>query len=386
VRASRGGRLLRALGVAAVVVLVLLGVARVVLERVVSDRTRKALNESPDQRAAFSEVVVSLLHLSYGIHDLRIEKKDPGLGWVRFLEVRRLDSGLYWSELVRGHLVGALLLDRPKLTMFASPVEKREPKKPPSQRPEDVGIVLQKFVPFRLDRAEVRSGELLWVDAKVPERPRLWFHGVDGTLENFSSRAALSRGEPTVLALSGTLQKTGRVSIYASADPLAKGLTFAGSARLSGLRLAELGELLAATADFTPDRGTLDVSARFKAENGWLTGGVRPVLRDAGLRQAKPGLGAKIKSVLADAALQILSDRVPGRNAVATTIPIHGDLRNPDVKLWPTLFGVVRNAFVSGLADTLEGLPPPSAGAGSKEQARRPPQREARAGTQGDGR
>ncbi|MFL5260841.1 MAG: DUF748 domain-containing protein [Anaeromyxobacteraceae bacterium] len=347
---------LRALGIAALVLFVLLGAARLALDPLVASRTRNALNGSPDQRATFSGVSVSVLSLSYEIRDLAIEKRMPGLGWKPFFGARKAQAGLYWRELFHRHLVGGLRFDRPKLDLYSTS-DSGKPKNA-ARAPDDLGAVLQHFVPFRLDRVEVRDGEVLWVDAGAPGQPRLWFHGIEGTLENFATRAALSRGEPTVLALSGTLQRSGKVSIYASADPLAKGLTFAGTARVQGLELPELGELLAAKADFTPDRGTLDVNARFKAVDGHLTGGVRPLLRNAGVRQAKPGLGAKIKAALSDAALKILSDRVPGRNAVATTIPLEGDLTKPDTKLWPTIMGVVRNAFVSGLADSVDNLPP----------------------------
>ena len=46
---------------------------------------------------------------------------------------------------------------------------------------------------------------------------------------------------------------------------------------------------------------------------------------------------------------------------------------DPDLQLVPTILGVVRNAFVRGLADSLEGLPPPKAKEkeGVLEQARR---------------
>ena len=354
--APRRHRVLRALGIAALVLLVLLGAARLALEPLVASRTRQALDEGPDQRASLGGVKVSVLSLSYEIRDLAIEKRSPGLGWKPFFSARRAQAGLYWRELLHGHLVGGLRLDRPKLDLHSTS-DAGKPKSP-SRAPDDLGDVLQHFVPFRLDRVEVRDGEVLWVDAATRGQPRLWFHGIEATLENFATRAALSRGEPTVLALSGTFQRTGKVSIYASADPLAKGLTFAGTARVQGLQLPELGALLAARAGFAPDRGTLDVNARFKAVDGHLTGGVRPVLRNAGLEQAKPGLGARIKAALADAALKILSDRVPGRNAVATTIPLEGDLTRPDTKLWPTIAGVIRNAFVSGLADSVDDLPP----------------------------
>jgi hypothetical protein len=115
------------------------------------------------------------------------------------------------------------------------------------------------------------------------------------------------------------------------------------------------------------------MSLRFSAVDGQLTGGVRPIMKNAGTRAAAPGLGPKIKSALADASLEIFEDDIPGREAVATTIPISGRVDDPELQLVPTILGVVRNAFVRGLADSLAGLPPPKAEKreGVLDQARR---------------
>ena len=72
-------------------------------------------------------------------------------------------------------------------------------------------------------------------------------------------------------------------------------------------------------------------------KRGVLTGGVKPILKNVKVKAADDKLGDKIKAALADVAVKILSDRVPGRNAVATIIPIHGDLKKPDVQLVPTI-------------------------------------------------
>ncbi len=362
-------RWLRGIGIAAVVLLVLLGAVRVALEPLVARRTQRTLDGMRGMRGSFSHVQVSVLNLTYSIHDLRIDKVTRAGHHSPFVFVRRLEAGLYWTELLRGHVVGALSLEQAKLDILAtagpSTAEEQHGQKAPSEAPADVGKVLQRFLPFRLDRAEVRDGEIVWVNARVPEKPRIRLQGIEATLENFATRAALARGEPSILAASATLQRTGKVSVFVSADTLAKGLTFAGQARVEGLHLVELAELLAATTGVAPRKGTLDMSARFRAVNGHLTGGVRPILREPGVEQARPGLGDKIKAALADLTLDLLSDRVPGRNAVATTIPLHGDVTDPNAQLWPTVFGVIRNAFVTGLADSLVGLPP-----GSGEQRR----------------
>jgi hypothetical protein len=68
-----------------------------------------------------------------------------------------------------------------------------------------------------------------------------------------------------------------------------------------------------------------------------------------------------MKAWLADEGLRLFSDRVPERNAVATVIPIKGRLDDPDVQLWPTVLGVVRNAFVEGISSGFTHLPPATA-------------------------
>jgi hypothetical protein len=199
------------------------------------------------------------------------------------------------------------------------------------------------------------------------------FQGIEATVDNLASRPELTRGEPTVLAARGTLQRSGRVSLFATADPLAKRLTFAGQGRVQGLQLRELSGLVAAKSGVAPDKGTLDMTMRFESAEGELTGGIRPVLRDAGTHPAHSGLGAKLKSLLADATLHIFKNDVPGQNAVATTIPIQGRVDDPNLQFVPTVLGIVRNGFVQGLSSSLQGLPPPRAKEqqGAVEQARR---------------
>jgi hypothetical protein len=374
------------------IVVVVLVAARVALDPLATWRTRTALSGLEGMDATFSDVEVKLLDLSYAIHDLRIEKRAGAGRKLPFFAAEQVKLGLLGRELLHRHLVAQIDLDRPKLNLVqaGNPKDAAEAAKPgveatevaekrahePGQEVQEtpaVGKKLAELAPFRVDRVQVKRGEVLWIDAREAEKPRLWLHDVEATLENFATRPALARGEPTVLAGRGTLQRTGRMSLFVTADPLAKKLTFAGQGRVEGLQLSELGELLQAKQDVVPDKGVLDMSLRVEAVNGQLTGGVRPILKDAGTRPAAPGLGAKIKSALADASLEIFKDEVPGRNAVATTIPITGRVDDPELQLVPTILGVVRNAFVRGLSDSLTGLPPPKAEKkeGVVKQARR---------------
>jgi hypothetical protein len=368
----RTRRRFRRVAVAAAALVLLVLAARLALDPLVTWRTRRVLGGLDGMRGTFSDVEVRLLDLSYAIRDLRIEKVSAGGSRLPFFEVARAQFGLHGRELLNGDVVADVELDAPKLNVVEVEGDAPDRGQEIEEAPE-IGRRLGELAPFRISRAQIKDGEILFIDAREREKPRLWLHGIEATLENFASRPALARGEPTVLAARGTAQKTGRVSLFATADPLAKALTFAGQARLEGLKLVELGELLRTKAGIVPDAGVLDLSLRFQAVEGRLSGGLRPVLKGAGTRPSEPGLGAKLESALADAALDIFSDDVPGRDAVATTIPITGSVTDPKAQPIPTILGILRNAFVRGLVDSLTGLPPPKAKEreGVLEQARR---------------
>ncbi len=355
----------------AAVALVLVA-ARLALNPIATWRTRKVLSELQGMRTTFSDVEVGVVGLSYAIRDLRIEKVAAGGAALPFFRTRRLAIALAWRELLPGHIVARVDLDEPELNV----IQKKATGQPESaqqiQEAPKIGKKLEELAPFLVDRAQVKDGRLVIVDASKPETPVIAIHGIALTLENFATRPALTRGEPTVLAARGTLQKSGRVSLFATADPLAKRVTFAGQARLEDLHLDEISDLIGAHADVTPQKGTMDMSVRFRAEDGRITGGIRPVLRGVETKAAKPGLLAKIESALADVALKLFKDDVPGRHAVATTIPISGTVNDPHAQPIPTVIGVIRNAFVRGVADSMAGLPPPKAKKpqGVLEQAR----------------
>jgi hypothetical protein len=59
--------------------------------------------------------------------------------------------------------------------------------------------------------------------------------------------------------------------------------------------------------------------------------------------------------------VDLLSDDNSGRDAIATVIPIRGNIKDPKAQLVPTVMGVVRNAFVIGLNGGFAGLPPKTA-------------------------
>jgi len=276
-----------------------------------------------------------------------------------------------WAEVeVKGRkegdaVVSAIKLVQPKIRILhaAPPPEEAgatQKKEPPPQASEvvDLNEVLHKITPLDVDHIDILDGEVAFVDTSRQERPELWMHDLQLSVENLTNRVRLTEGRPVLLTASATLGHSGAVSILITADPFEKGLTFSGRAAIVGLQTAELYRFIEPATKLQAPEGTIDLFVEFDCRNGQLTGGVKPVLKNVKIRPDDKGFFTTLKAWVADVAIKLFSDRVRDRNAVVTVIPIKGTLTGPGVEPWPAIFGVMRNAFVEGLTSGYAYLPP----------------------------
>jgi Domain of Unknown Function (DUF748) len=261
----------------------------------------------------------------------------------------------------------------PKIRIFhaAPPPDNKEdpqasrndPKNVPLQPAEviDLAQELGKFTPLDVDHVDILDGQVAFVDTTRKERPELWLHDLQLSVENLTTRVHLADGRPVLLTASATLARSGKVSIFITAEPFEKGLTFSGRAAVVGLQTAELYRFIEPATKMQAPQGTIDIFVEFDCRNGELTGGIKPVLKNVTIRPTKKNPFNIIEAWAADLAIKMFSDRVKQRKAVATVIPIKGSLAGPDIQLWPSIFGVLRNAFVEGLTSGYAHLPPVTA-------------------------
>lgn len=340
--------------------------------------TQKALDNLEGYRGQFSDVSVSFIPPGYAIHDLKIEQeksriKDP------LVYIEDLDARVDLSRLLSFQLVGKASAYHAKFAMGLSTPpkppkkeagkEKKEKKAAPEEI--DVADTLYGLIPFRVDRVELREGEFLLVDDTEPRRPQLWISNVELAIENIATRRSLDKNVPIAMTMRATAQKSGTFKMMANIDALAgEKPAFTGQAELIGLELKHVHDFVAAKTGLAA-KGTLDTFINFNSADGKLSGAIKLMLKNPKLVAADDKLVHKLEAKLGNVGLRLFSDRVEGRNALATTLPIKGTLENPSPQIWPAVLGVVRNAFVEGLSWGFAGVPMPTAGEkeGKLEQA-----------------
>ncbi len=271
---------------------------------------------------------------------------------------------------VDGRTQATLELRHPKLRFFYQPPAPEKEKasseakakeqsegKTASDPSHAVPEALRKMAPFDIDRIEIYDGELVFVDMSKPAKPEIWLSELEVSIENLASRAGMAEGRPVLLTARAKAQRSGEMALFVSADPWSDDLNFAGRVSLEGLATKELYGFLADAARLQIPKGTLDMYIAFTAKHGHITGGVKPILRNAEVAPVASGAVARLRAWAADTILSLYSDRVKGRNAVATVVPIRGDLEGPAIKLWPAVAGLLYNAYVNGLSAGFGGVP-----------------------------
>lgn len=344
-------RTLIALGVLVVLAIVF----RIVLDPIAGWAMRRKLNDLQGYKADFASVHISLLPPGTVVRRFKIIE-EPGGDWKHpLMYAERTQLTVDGRALLHGHLVARARIDAPKISFVQK--QKKDAKRK-AMRVPDLAAQLRAAAPLDVERVEILDGELLVRDDTERGQPEVWLHNLQLSAENITTREALAKGRPTTMSASAKLGKTGDLTMFLSADPFAKGLTFAGRSALRGYDARELAEVIAAKTDMTPTSGTINVYTEFKAKNGAITGGVKPVLENIEIASVDRGLWDRFKAWFVDTALDVLSDDVPGRDAVATIIPIKGTVDDPKAQILPTALGIVRNAFVQGISSSFAHLPP----------------------------
>jgi hypothetical protein len=350
-RVGRAGR--RALiAIGALVTLII--VIRLVLDPIASHYAHKELDSAEAVRGDFERLHISVLPPGYEITRLKLVEH-PRDDWKHpLVYVEHMRATVSLRDLFRGRLAAKVRLDEPKVVYTMRGGGGGGPL-------PDVRTTLERIWPARVDRIEVRGGELLVRNFELPRHPEIWVHDLELAVENLTTRSHLAGGRPATASASAKLGRSGDLTFFASANPFARSLDFAGKVAIKGWKVAELYDVVEPATKLQTPEGTLDLFAEFDAHDGMITGGVKPVLKNVKVEATRDGFGNKLKAWLADEGLHLFSDRVPDRNAVATIIPIKGRLDHPDLQLWPTILGVVRNAFVEGISSGFAHVPPPEA-------------------------
>ena len=328
------------LGLLALVAVLLL-VAAVALPAYARGKTREMLQSSKDISGDFLDVETHLFPLSYTVTHLKVRRKgallpDPFL-YADWLSIR-----LKWAPLLAGRLTGEVEGQGVKVVI-------EQPKPGGDNRLPSI----EELIPVKavVERIELKRSEVLYAWVREPNRPTLWFHDIEATLQNVPSRLGLTEG-PMVLDARGTVQRSGTMRVQAKIEPFATPVEYALEATVDHFDLSQMNAYIGVEKGVKLSPGSFSTRMKLTVDKGRLNGSVDPRLEGTEVESVNEDLGSKLKALLGKVSLTLSSpaDGTKPSGKIAVT----DDLSGPDVQLVAVLEKSVENAFLLSMQEAVK--------------------------------
>jgi uncharacterized protein YhdP len=333
-----------------VVVLLLIG-ARIAMPYVVEDYVNGKLQALQAYRGRIGDVDIHLWRGAYSIDDIVIVKTGAARP-VPFFKSDRLEFSVEWPSLFRGSVVSEATFLQPELNL----VQAKSEKESQLGDEENWNARLEELFPFRFNTVQVREGTVRFLAPGISTGDAITARRVNGAVSNLTN--VLQSGKRTFADFRITAQVLdGSPAVVAgSVDAFAAQPTFDVNMEVKDVELPKVNPWLREFIKADAEAGRFELYLELAASEGKFAGYAKPILQDVDLYRSGEQEESALKRVwegLLDFAAEVLEN--DQADQVAARIPFSGTIQNPQTSLFATISSVLRNAFVSAFARSLEG-------------------------------
>ncbi|MFD2570985.1 DUF748 domain-containing protein [Spirosoma soli] len=323
---------------------VLLVIARLLLPYFVLKYVNKTLADMGDYTGHVDDIDIQLIRGAYQIDDLRIRKingkiKEP------FLYIPKTDLSVEWKSLFKGKLVSEVETYEPELNFAFSDDEAS------SQTGAEVDwtAYLKKLLPISINRFAVINGKIDLTSLVTQPRADLSLQNFQAEIRNIRNVEDKSNKLPSPVIATGDVPGYGGTMNFSANMNLLKVMPdFDYNLRFSDIQLVKVNELAKAYANLDFERGTVSVYSEMAMLDGKLNGYLKPLTKDMKIFKLNEHEGRSVgkffTELVAQAGTAILKNQK--KDQVATRIPLNGTVDDIETAVWPTIFGILRNAYI----------------------------------------
>ncbi len=327
-----------------IAVVALLVIARLLLPYFVLRYVNKSLADMDGYKGHVEDIDIQLIRGAYQLDDLRIRKvngkiKEP------FLYIPKTDLSVEWKSLFKGKLVSEVECYEPEINFAFSESDAS------SQTGEEVDwtVYLKKLLPININRFAVIDGKVNLTSLVTQPRADLSLQHFQGEIRNIRNVNDEKKALPSPVTASGNvLGYGGNMNFTADMNLLKVTPDFDYNLAFTDVQLTKLNELAKAYANIDFERGTVSVYSEMAMYDSKFNGYIKPLTKDMQIFKLNEHEGRSVgkffTELLAQAGTAILKNQK--KDQVATRIPLSGTVENVETALWPTIFGLLRNAYI----------------------------------------
>jgi hypothetical protein len=330
---------------------VLLVAARLSMPYAVERFVNRKLQSLDAYRGHIGEVDIHLWRGAYSINGIEIEKTGAARS-VPFFRTDRLDLSIEWRSIWRGSLVAEAAFRGPELNL----VHARSKEGSQLGGEENWNARLEELFPFRFNTIEVQNGTVRFLAPGISTQDAITARNVRGSVSNLTN--VLDSGKPTFaeFQVQADVLDGAPAVVKGSANAFASQPTFDVNLEIKKVQLPQVNPWLREFIKADAEAGKFELYLELAAADGRFAGYAKPILQDVDLYRSNEAEQSPLRR-LWEGFLDFAANALENQEAdqVAARIPFTGTLDDPQTSLFATIASVLRNAFISAFARSLEG-------------------------------
>jgi hypothetical protein len=344
---TRRNKILLGLGTLVVV----LAAARLALPYAVKDYANRELAALEAYEGHVGDIDIHLWRGAYSIDDIVIAKRGASHP-IPFFRANRADLSVEWRSLLRGSVVATATFDGPELNL----VQAKSEKDSQLGEGEDWHARLEDLFPFRFNTVRVSNGTVRFLAPGIQTRDAITARHVNGHVSNLTNVIETGKETFAEFRIEGQVLDGAPAYVAGSIDAFAKQPTFDVNMEVKKVQLPQVNPWLREYIKADAEAGKFELYLEMAAADGKFKGYAKPILEDVDIyRSGEPEKNPlkRLWEGFMDFAANVLENK--DAEQVAARIPFTGTIKNPETSLFATMASVLRNAFVSAFARSLEG-------------------------------
>lgn len=331
---------------------VLLIIARLLLPYFALKYVNRTLADMGEYTGRVQDINIQLIRGAYQLDSLTIRKvkgkiKEP------FLVMPKTDLSVEWKSLFKGKLVSEVEAYKPQLNFAFSDDEASNQ----TGAEVDWTAYLAKLLPISINRFAVIDGTVNLTSLVTQPRADLSLHSVNAELRNIRNVDDVQKKLPSpVKATADAPGYGGKLDFQANMNLFKVTPDFDYNLAFTDVQLVKINALAKSYANVDFERGTVSVFSEMAMFDGRFDGYIKPLTKDMHIFKLNEHEGRSVgkffTELLAQAGTAVLKNQK--EDQVATKIPISGTIDNPKTAVWPTIFGVLRNAYIEAFKGEID--------------------------------
>ena len=334
-----------------VVGVALLVAIRAALPIVIRDYVNEQLQALENYDGHVEDVDLALWRGAYGIDNIRIVKTGAERP-VPFFSGDRIDLSVEWRSLLRGSLAAEAVFQNPSLNFVQGETEQQ------SQTGKGVDWTdrFEELFPFRFNTVTVHNCTITFLAPGINTADAIKATRVEGQVSNLTNVADSGKETFADFRASAEVLDGGSAEVSGSVDPLEQQPTFDVNLQVKDVKLPQVNPWLRQYIKADAEAGDFELYLEIAAADGKFQGYAKPVMQNVDIYSSEEPEENALKRIwegLVDFAANVLENEE--QDQIAARVPFTGTIENPETSILATIVSVLRNAFVSAFARSLEG-------------------------------